>query len=326
MKTRISDMADYIQDDTVELHLMHIASAEKIKEAAMLKLHTDTKTDRRIHNAPRVLLIAAIIAAALSISAFALWHFGLKDLKGPNIQIDTQEYATLSLNGIMGTPEYEAAQEWEGQINAWWVNGENMIYPDSADQTPDAYYLCHANSQEAKDTLDAILEKYGLHMHEGWTEPRSVEALYETAGTEDFLPPAGSGGTYPVSGMFYDDGTFTFNYAAALPDGTSVCTQLYCLTKGTFTRLGYLLGNADDFQEWTYTAADGTQVLLAMSSDRSILAADLDNCFIFANILSGTDNSDSSKSSFGLPTLDRDNLQYLADSFDFAAMDALSNK
>ena len=75
MEKKISDMMDHILDDTVDIQILDIASSEKIKEAAMNKIHTKTNSNKRIHKTSRIVLIAAVIALALSVSAFAYMGF-----------------------------------------------------------------------------------------------------------------------------------------------------------------------------------------------------------------------------------------------------------
>jgi hypothetical protein len=268
--------------------------------------------------------VAAILVIALSITAFAVYHLRLKDIEGPAVQTGAEKPHTLSLGGLKGTPEYEAAREWEGYLNEWYKKGENMLPPGYAADESDVYFYYNAFSQDAKDTLDAILDKNGLKMHEAPpVSLTSVDDLYAAAGIDGFMPAAGNSGDFPVSGTFYSDGTFAFNCAAALPDGDDVRYQFYYFTKGFFTRTGYLLANADDFEEWTYNTLGGVDVLLAVGENKSVMAVDFDDSFVFVNILSGTKNSDDSRNSYGAAPVDKSELEAFADSFDFAALRSL---
>ena len=316
MEKKISDMMDHIQDDSVQIRINTIASTERIKEVTMAKLHTNSKTYRRSHRAFRVTLIAAVIVMSLCISASAIWHFGLRDMRGKDSQ-------TLSMNGLSGTTEYEASQEWERRIERLTASGKNEMSTDAiADFVPDIYFWNNAISREAKDELDALLEEYGLRMHGNWTELHSIDDLYNAAGVEGFMPVSGDNGDGPVSGIYYDDGTFTFNFAAVLPDGTNVRYGFHSLTKGTFTRLGYLMADTDDYEEWTYTTGGGTDILLAISANKSIMAVELDNCFVFVNILSGIDNNGGH--ALGAQPMNKNSLEAFAESFDFALINGLS--
>lgn len=81
MKKKISDMMDYIQDDSVNIQIKNIASSQKILEATRSKLHTD----RKIHDTDNIIprpvrrfsaaLIAAVLILSLSVTAFAYVGF-----------------------------------------------------------------------------------------------------------------------------------------------------------------------------------------------------------------------------------------------------------
>jgi len=114
------------------------------------------------------------------------------------------------------------------------------------------------------------------------------------------------------------------NSAALLADGKPLLYQFYSAVKGTFSRSDYLLANLDNFEEWEYVTADGTTVILAISANKSLLVANLDNCFVFVNILSGTENNDSSKTSYGAQPIDKGDLEAFADGFDFAKLITLA--
>lgn len=321
MKLKISDMMDNIQDDTVLFQIKEIASSDKIKEVAMNKLHANSNTHARTRKVSAMLIAAVLATILLAGTTLAVYYFSMKDLEGPAVQVGGEEAHTLSLNGLKGSPEYEAAQEWERYVEAWYAKGENLAVPDLA---PDAYTQYNAFSQDAKDTLDDILSKYNLRMHDAATQVNSLDELYSGLGVSDFMPIVGDNGTFPVSGTFYDDGTFTLNGAAALPDGADVRYQFYCFTKGTFTRVGYLLADVNDFEEWVYTTSHGDDILLAIGANKSILAVNLDKSFVFVNILSGAENSDDNRSSYGAKPVGKRDLEALADSFDFAAIRGLA--
>lgn len=311
---KISDMMDHIQDDSVPIRINEITSAERIKEITMAKLHNaDTKPYKRSLKTFRVLLIAAVVVMTLSVSAIAslTGQFSLRDMQGKNPKL-------VSMYGITGMAEYEAGLEWEDYLQRMRKKGENLIYPDSE---WDNYAKYGAFSQDAKDELDALLVKYGLRMHESSTSFRSIEGLYDAAGVDGFMPTVGDSGEYPINGEYYDDGTFTFSCAALLPDGTNILYNFHCQTKGTFTRLGYLLNDFED--EWSYTTEDGTEVLLAIGNNKSIMAADLGNCFVIIDIRSGTVNN-RGDGSLGAQTVDRSSLEDFAECFDFTKIKGLS--
>lgn len=319
MKVKISDMMAHIEDDSVTLRTDNTASLANIKEATMKKIHGDNtghKTPRRLS---RTLLIAAVVAAALSISALAVWRLSLKELEAQN--------GSLSMAGLRGTAQYAASEEWEGYVQDWFDKGENMAEPGSE---TDEYFDYCALSEEAKAELDSLLDRYDLKMHETPVYAYTLEELYALTGRSGFMPAGAQSGEYPVGGRFYPDGTFFFNGDLDVPDAGGVAYQFYSCNKDYFTRgLSLLSERLENPVEWTYTTSEGVAVLLALGSYTSVMAADMDDCFVFVNILSGRDNdrqggSDAATAAYGAPILDRAALEALAESFDLTAINDLS--
>ncbi len=86
------------------------------------------------------------------------------------------------------------------------------------------------------------------------------------------------------------------------------------------TRISDLLGSIQDDS----VDFEGKQVLLAISGDKSLLAANLDHCFVFINILTGTENQVEWSHSYGMETVDKSDLEAFAESIDFGIIDALA--
>jgi len=84
-----------------------------------------------------------------------------------------------------------------------------------------------------------------------------------------------------VGGYAYSDGTMLLEVAQTLSDGETAEYQLFSSVKGTFTTL---TGSIDEgSEEKTYTAADGTEVMLVRGEHSSHIVADLENVFVTAN-------------------------------------------
>jgi hypothetical protein len=323
MNKKISDIMDCVEYYPLPVHEQETQSAERIVNMTMKKVTAEkvalcSNAPSRVRRGVASVAIAAVlVAAVLSVSAFAVYRFSLRDMEGPTLQIGDGEVHALSLNRLKDSPEYEAAQEWEDYVNMRFAEGENMAAPDLA---PDAYSQYNAYSPESKDALNKILSKYDLKMHNVLDYVKSLDGLYSALGISGFMPVAGNSGEYPINGSVYDDGSFTFNCAAELSNGTDIRYQFYRLVKGAFTRIGYPVANAADFEEWVYATESGVDVLLAIGENKSAMAVNLDNSIVFANILSGTGNNDESKTSYGAEPVEKSDLEEFADSFDLPAL------
>lgn len=322
MKIKISGMMDYIQDESVPVGGDVGISAERVRERTMASLSAAPKGRGKSLRAGRILLIAAAVAAVLSVSVAASRGFGLKEMQGTV----PDSGATVTVPGLSGTPEYQAALEWQGYLDEWYKTGENENDPYNTHW--DVYDYEAAHSQLARDTLDSIVEKYGLRMKtKVHTSVESLEELYSELGADGFLPEMpksreydAGGREFDAEGGVFDGGGFAFFCAADLPGGY-VKYSLYCYAKGIFD---YGWHEYDyGYEDWNYTTDEGIEVMLALGSAQSVIAADLENCFVRVNVDSGTHNIMQAHCSYGEPTLDRADLEAIADIFDLAAIDAL---
>ena len=279
MNERISNIFDYGDEIVVEEERDDRIDPARIKELTMNKIKyggyraIDTKTGKKARPAVRTVLIAAIIAVLLIGSAFAVYHYAFKDLV---LTEKENGSAIVSVLGWRDTPEYQAFAEWEAYCTEY--NSTHEIPHTDDPNIPVAYLRVGAWSQEMVDALNGILARYDLTMHDN---------------ASILLPAEGSGievnsffvGDTNASGYAYRDGTLMLEGEYALSDGETLEYQLFSAVKGTFTDIS---GGMDAVkEEWTYTAADGTEVSLIMGEYISMLVADMDHAFVTAHTVFG---------------------------------------
>lgn len=79
--------------------------------------------------------------------------------------------------------------------------------------------------------------------------------------------------------------------------------------KSAFDGVALNIGDLNQYDEWTYTVKDGTEVLLALSEEKALIIADLPTHFATVNILKPNEGSSS--------TMNRNALEAIADTFRF---------
>jgi len=285
------------------------------------------KKERFIMKTLKVRRIAALAAALtlvflLGVTAYATGLFGILDLKAELAA--NPEAELISLTGYRGSKQYQAAVEWENYLLEANESGTNAFDPEQA--FDEKYGSYNAFSQEARDRLDALLEKYGLKKYDRWEAVTGQTGLYAAVGVSDFLPASGGLGDLemePFGTVFDGKSIASFSDSATLGDGKNFPYDLFRIQSDTFLYTGFLVGNVEDFEEWTYTTEDGTAVTLCLGKIQSLLIAPLDNCFVFFNIRTGSANDDPNRSSYGRPTLTKADLEEFAEMIDFTAMDQI---
>lgn len=271
-----------------------------------------------------MLAAAVALAAVLSGIAFAAHLFGLREAVLPERQsvnvvdensavapgvVELKDF--VSLSGYNDTPESKAQAEWMAFTASYDRDGAilNQIGngPTGLEEKYDMYL---AYTQEMADALDAIVDKYGLHLHTR-LEVVLPEVLSETVG------PFARENVTPYSGYIYEDGTFQFDGDAEINGYGTLEYQFRRSVYGGFNIVALNAGNISDFQEWSHTTPDGTTVTLGLGKhSRSIILTDLGDCFVLLNVLAGKEQDEI----FSSGPIGRNELEALADSFDFSAL------
>ena len=300
------------------------------KDTIPMKKHT-SKTART------ALLLAAAVAI-LSISALAVYQYTIRDALLPEVTETTAEpspasqesgqpapaadaesqWLRLSENGFSDSPEYKAYAEWEEWNDAWWEENPNpwaaLGEDDSYFETESNYaYYYHASFPEQAEKLDEITAKYGLTLHTAECGFRTEEELCEMLGVDDLFSS-----DYAVGGEYiYDDGSCKV-YAVMDGGGFENGAVIFLAAKGSFSMISGFI--PADYTEWTYTTADGTEVILATGwasgteaepdneQERAYILAELDGVYLNAGFYGGAD---------------RETLERYADGIDFQALNAV---
>lgn len=265
-----------------------------------------------------VLAAALVLVFALGIAAYATGLFGILDMKAELEHRPEDEL--INITGYHDSTQYQANIEWQNYLDEADANGTNEFTPG---QELDEYANYRAYSHEAKDRLDALLEKYGLKMYKSSESVSGQEGLYTAVGVSGFLPASGGLKEMemePFGTVIDGKSIYSFCDSANLANGKNFYYDLFRIQADTFIYTGFLRGNVEDFEEWTYTAGDGATVSLCLGKIQSALIAPLDNCFVFFNIRTGSANDDPNRSSYGRDTLTKADLEEFAGMINFSAL------
>lgn len=252
----------------------------------------------------RPLLVAAIVALTLLLVGCAVVyvlrmkeiHIGQQQTYQDVFEYDPdtgeavayigQEPVTeevLTLAGIQGSRNYQAAQEWFAFKQEYDPDpsiavemNENGTVPDF----PAEYGSYNIYSQEMKDKLDEILQKYDLKLI-GKTVPfRTEELVCKALGLENILVP-GSNAVMELDYAGYQEcGNLNMDFGVVLPDaGLKTQCHIFYMHKDAFTEDVISLGEMETWKEWNYTTASGEEVLIFRSPEdwRGFIFCDMPN-------------------------------------------------
>lgn len=113
-----------------------------------------------------------------------------------------------------------------------------------------------------------------------------------------------------LAGYLFDCGTFSFDGIFDAAAGRlSVDYQFRCSVKGVFDPTFLNIGDIETYREEVFTTESGVAIAAAVSGEHSVLIAEFDPCFVFINVMGGSD--------LGITF---DDLKDLANTFDFTAI------
>ena len=265
----------YIDDDIIEE-----------AEFGMFPAKTGHRTIRR------PLLVAAIIALTLLLVGCAVVYvLSLKEIKLGEQQSSYDSFSydpdtgmpieylgkatvteqALSFAGVKDTPTFKAAQEWYDFKQSYDPNYEicNSVW-GSEPTFPAQYNGYGLYTQEMKDHLDAILDKYDLKLRGAHVPFRTTNQLFRAMGIESVLNnDAAEMRIHQAS--YYENGNLDLVFFLDVPgdaaieavDNTFGC--LYYRRKDCMIADYATIGAESNWQEWNYKTASGNDLLVVRS-------------------------------------------------------------
>lgn len=280
------------------------------------------------------LLVAAIVALTLLlVGCAAVYALRLQDMsigqetytqsfdeEGRAIEPVEKTRDVLTLFGHSGDNIQKATAEWFAFLETYDPDGELMDNnPDHA-QIPNRYeytYGCYTTDMVAK--VDEIAAKYELKLLEEWIPFQAWQSdiFLEESGVNSLVLPDSGAEMTRLSGMFYPPYNFDVDIALSADrlENELWVTVLYA-RKDYFPR-DYPGGtDLSLYEQWDYTAPDGTALLLALNNKgHGYVIAELENAMMILSV-------DGNYSTSAYPTEDeimtREELEIAASLFDYS--------
>ena len=279
----------------------------------------------------RTLIIAAVIAALLTLTAYAAGWFGLtgrviSDPGGSALPGEAGETVDrlrtvhhrdyVSLGGVTGSAEYQAAAEWlafkgdyadkktaeqteQGQPYYEWRDLERSFAPDEGTREICRLYQVWDGTMWAK--LQDISGRYGLALH---TERRVI---------------ANAGDQSREHGA-YEDGSFHVSASAVIAQERYLY-EVYLEKNGCLPCDNMTAGGACEYEEWEYTTGRGDKVSIAV---RDVSTSEAWAQYELLVFYSGDGVVMTAKASYGYQRGDGGDeklfAENLADSIDYSAV------
>lgn len=254
-------------------------------------------------------LIAAVIALMLLLAGCAVVYvLSLQDMKVDE-EIITQEgwgpsgeygpvtewvSSRLSLQGYNGSPEQLAMKEWL-DFQDQYDQDNALLDANNHNESgiPEQYYLNYrCYTFEMVDKLNEILDKYSLKplgsqfLFQRWEEPLFYKALQ----IDSLCQP--NGGLEGLSGYIFPEGSFHAEGDQTLAGEEDSRIVTFTYAKNQYLYPYYLaVKDLELWEQWHYTTADGTDVLLATYKNALLIICDCGDGFIQIGTENNTPNT-----------------------------------
>ncbi len=245
----------------------------------------ESKQARRTLSFKRMVLIAAAAVMAMALVgcgvAYLLQMQDLKlgeglvdrerwDQKKQTVVTQTVPQQVLTLSGLKGSPNYQAAQEWY-EFEKTYDPDHQKFYAQKDDPFEPAreYDFYGPYTQEMVDKIDEICEKYDLKLVGQQVKAQTSDDMREYLGIESVLLPGAAAKEVDPSMSYYENGYLSYSFSIQMDKQPGAWPYESYLG---FTRMpkdcfddSFLKLEGDDWQERNYTTKSGHDVLVMRS-------------------------------------------------------------
>ena len=263
-------------------------------------------------------LVGCAVAYVLSLDEMILGTEFIEDRTG-----ETESRTSLSLQGYVGSPSYQAAKEWFDFLQTYDPDGA-IAFSDEADNVefPEDYQFYHLYSVEMKEKLDEICDKYDLELLGPMLLDTTTENMFHELGINGVLREGAQAEvewSTGSPGYFFRNGTFEVEFYVTLtgennPWPYENVVFFRCHNKNSFDAVYLSLKDPTQFEEWNYTTSAGVEVLLVMGPEGALIVADIGDYFITV----GGIETKAGNILDGEYTMSREDLEAYAEIFDFS--------
>lgn len=309
-------------------------SSENLSGAEELQNKPCVRTNGKMKMKWAVLIAAVIALTLLLVGCAVVYALRLQDMSiGKETYTQTfdddgkylkepveKTLDILTLFGHSGDDIQKATAEWFAFRDTYDPDGELMDNNPDHEEIPNQYeytYGCYTADMVAK--VDEIASKYNLKLLEEWIpfQAWQSEIFLEESGIHSLVLPDSGAEMTRLSGMFYPPYNFDVDIALSADklENELWITVLYA-RKDYFPR-DYLGGtDVSLYEQWDYTAPDGTALLLALNhKGHGYVIAELENAMMILSV-------DGNYSTSAYPTeeevMTREELETAASLFDYS--------
>lgn len=220
-------------------------------------------------------------AALFAVVLLGIFVLGRTDKTPPSMS--NVPTAPLTLESLQSSANYKASMEIKDYVQSYNATGD-------VDQTlSEAYRAYGCRNTEMAQKVDEICTKYGLNKVGDGISPDTTEEMFTALDVRSMVRDSGNGDVTTSNPSYSADGNFEF-WGATTVSGVDypIEYRVYRAMKQTLSTAYWEIENTSDYQWSNYVTTAGTDVLIAVGQNNSLVLTDTGDSVVVIVVMNAT--------------------------------------
>ena len=220
-------------------------------------------------------------AALFAVVLLGIFVLGRTDKTPPSMS--NVPTAPLTLESLQSSANYKASMEIKDYVQSYNATGD-------VDETlSEAYRAYGCRNTEMAQKVDEICTKYGLNKVGDGISPGTTEEMFTALNVRSMVKASGNGDVTTSNPSYSADGNFEF-WGAITVSGVDypIEYRVYRAMKQTLSTAYWEIENTSDYQWSNYVTTAGTDVLIAVGQNNSLVLTDTGDSVVVIVVMNAT--------------------------------------
>lgn len=220
-------------------------------------------------------------AALFAVVLLGIFVLGRTDKTPPSMSNVPTE--PLTLESLQSSANYKASMEIKDYVQSYNATGD-------VDETlSEAYRAYGCRNTEMAQKVDEICTKYGLNKVGDGISPDTTEEMFTALNVRSMVRDSGNGDVTTSNPSYSADGNFEF-WGATTVSGVDypIEYRVYRAMKQTLSTAYWEIENTSDYQWSNYVTTAGTDVLIAVGQNNSLVLTDTGDSVVVIVVMNAT--------------------------------------
>lgn len=220
-------------------------------------------------------------AALFAVVLLGIFVLGRTDKTPPSMS--NVPTAPLTLESLQSSANYKASMEIKDYVQSYNATGD-------VDETlSEAYRAYGCRNTEMAQKVDEICTKYGLNKVGDGISPDTTEEMFTALNVRSMVKVSGNGDVTTSNPSYSADGNFEF-WGATTVSGVDypIEYRVYRAMKQSLSTAYWEIENTSDYQWSNYVTTAGTDVLIAVGQNNSLVLTDTGDSVVVIVVMNAT--------------------------------------